>query len=134
MISPHRLTNLDSCLLNVAYTIIRCLTGHVALSIDNIYYSCKKEIEELDQDGLILAINFLFLLGLVDYHQLNDEIALSIDQQKLPPTEIFLLSISEKEEQLAKVEKNLRTEFIKKILFYLYLNKQFGSKVSREKI
>lgn len=72
MLAPHRLMNLELCLINISSIVIKCLLERGEYSLDEILKYCKNENEEINEQDITLSISFLYLIGRVTYDNKTD--------------------------------------------------------------
>lgn len=84
MITPHRYLNLDTSLINVSYLILKELTRSRLLTYNELYEVVSAKLQEDINEVYPYALNFLFLLGKLNYHKGTlDAFELNENQQAL---------------------------------------------------
>jgi hypothetical protein len=76
MLTPHRLMNLNYCVLNVASLIVKCLIERGSYHLDGILKYCRAENTEINEQDITLAVSFLYLLNKVKYEKDEDLVCL----------------------------------------------------------
>jgi len=72
MLKPHRLMNLDYSLINVASMVVECLIERGRYPLHKILDFTKIGCKDVNEQDVMLAISFLYLLGKVDYDRNAD--------------------------------------------------------------
>ena len=72
MLKPHRFMNLDYSLVNVASQVVQCLKERGNNQLHEVLSYAKTSCEEINEQDVILAISFLYLLGKVEYRKETD--------------------------------------------------------------
>lgn len=72
MINPDRHTNLDISVLNIVAFILGRLSEHYEVSYDKLMVEVINSIGEDAKENYPYAINFLFLIGKINYDEQND--------------------------------------------------------------
>jgi hypothetical protein len=72
MLKPHRLMNLDYSLVNVVSQVIQCLKERGQSQLDEILSFAKASCEEINEQDVMLAVSFLYLLGKAEYLKEKD--------------------------------------------------------------
>jgi hypothetical protein len=67
MLKPHRLMNLDYSLINVASQVVQCLKERGDRPLHEVLLFAKASYDEINEQDVMLAIGFLYLLGKVEY-------------------------------------------------------------------
>jgi len=68
MLTPHRFTNLNYCLVNVASLVIECLITRGSSSLNELHKFCKVSSSEINEQDIALAVSFLYLLNKANYN------------------------------------------------------------------
>lgn len=76
MITPHRFTNLNYCLVYVSSLVIECLISRGDSSLSELYKYCKISSAEINEQDITLAVSFLYLLNKAKYNIGNDIVTL----------------------------------------------------------
>jgi hypothetical protein len=76
MIRPHKYLNLDKSVLNVSSIILSVLLDSKLLKYDDLYQKARAKLGNDVKYVFLPALNFLFLLGKIDYHQDIDTLEL----------------------------------------------------------
>lgn len=74
MLTPRKHLNLDASLLRIAAIMLRELKKHGAVDFERLRQVVYRRIGPDSEPVFFAALNFLFLLGKVDYHLKNDSI------------------------------------------------------------
>lgn len=82
MIKPDRHTNPDYSVLNIGAFILGQLNAHYAVSYDYLLERVKTYLGEESEENFPYALNFLFLLGKINYSQESDTFKLSQNEIK----------------------------------------------------
>ena len=77
MIRPTKYLDLDSCVLNIAAHVLRKLSSSVVLTYDEVLRSVETTLTPRARTDFPLAIDFLFLLGRVNYDEGTDTLRAS---------------------------------------------------------
>ena len=77
MLAPHRLMNLNYCVINVASLVVKCLLERGNYSLDGVLQYCKVENSEINEQDITLAVSFLYLLDKVEYRKDEDMVCLT---------------------------------------------------------
>ena len=72
MLKPHRFMNLDYSVMNVASLVLQCLFERGDYELHRILDYVKTVCNETNEQDLMLAISFLYLLGKVEYSNESD--------------------------------------------------------------
>ena len=72
MLTPHRLMNLDYCLIKVSSLVTECLIERGSSPLHEILDYTKLESSEINEQDVMLAVSFLYLLRKVDYDREAD--------------------------------------------------------------
>ena len=76
MLKPHRFMNLDYSVINVASIVIQCLKERGDKELHEVLSYAKASCEEINEQDVMLAISFLFLLGKVEYIKESDLVSI----------------------------------------------------------
>lgn len=76
MLTPHRLLDLNFCVIKVSSIIIKCLLERGSYSLEEILKYCKNENEEINEQDITLSVSFLYLIGHASYDDKNDLVKL----------------------------------------------------------
>ncbi len=76
MLKPDKYLDLRTCTLNVASNILSELLLYKVMSLDEISKSVQAKLGDDSGYNFLPAINFLFLIGSVDYDAEHDNIYL----------------------------------------------------------
>ena len=76
MLTPHRLMNLNYCVVGVASAVLACLLERGSSSLDGILGFCSSVHQEVNEQDITLAVSFLYLLGRVEYDEALDFVIL----------------------------------------------------------
>lgn len=76
MLTPHRFTNLNYCLLYVTSLVIECLMYRGETSLSELYKYCKISSAEVNEQDITLAVSFLYLLNKAKYNVDTDIVTL----------------------------------------------------------
>lgn len=79
MLTPHRLMNMDYSLINVVSLVIQCLLERGSEELHDILAYAKTTCEEINEQDIMLAVSFLYLLGKVEYRKESDLVYMSKD-------------------------------------------------------
>jgi len=72
MLKPHKYFNLEFSVFHISALIIQKLLQHKLLKYDELYNFLLATKGENIKDVFPIAINFLFLLNKIEYHQQID--------------------------------------------------------------
>ncbi|PKF62804.1 hypothetical protein CW745_05120 [Psychromonas sp. psych-6C06] len=72
MLKPHRFMNLDYSLVHVASQVLQCLKERGNKQLHEVLSYAKTSCEEINEQDVMLAISFLYLLGKVEYKNETD--------------------------------------------------------------
>ncbi|MDU9049927.1 MAG: hypothetical protein Q3M30_13845 [Candidatus Electrothrix sp. Rat3] len=72
MLRPDRHTNPDFSVINLSAYILNKLNAHYALSYDSLLRKVIDELGENSKENYPYALNFLFLMGKIEYQQNSD--------------------------------------------------------------
>lgn len=72
MLKPHRFMDFDYSLVNVASQVVQCLRERGKNKLHEILSYTKTSCEEINEQDVMLAISFLYLLGKVEYIKETD--------------------------------------------------------------
>jgi hypothetical protein len=77
MITPHKYLDLNTSLINISAYLLKEFKLHRILKYDEVYNFIIKNFGEQAKEILPYSINFLFLLGLLEYHSTIDAFELN---------------------------------------------------------
>ncbi len=80
MLTPHRFMNLNYSVLNVTSLVIDFLNQRYSGSLDDILSFAQDEYSEINEQDILLAISFLYLLEKADYCKDRDVVFLLKDK------------------------------------------------------
>lgn len=72
MIRPDRHTNPDFSVINLSAYILNKLSAHYILGYDSLLQKVTDELGENSKENYPYALNFLFLMGKIEYQQNSD--------------------------------------------------------------
>ena len=72
MITPTKYMNLDYSLLNVSAMLISEFNKQAIITYDEVLQIPLNKIGKQAKEVIPYALNFLFLIGLIDYHESID--------------------------------------------------------------
>lgn len=79
MIKPHRFLNLESSVLYLGAKILNHLKQNGAIKYDELFdLIAKDKLSEKSKSMFIPTLNFLYLLGKIDYNQDLDAFELKL--------------------------------------------------------
>ena len=76
MLTPHRFTNFNYCLIYVSSLVIECLISRGGSNLNQLYDYCKLSSNEINEQDITLSVSFLYLLGKARYNIKNDKVEL----------------------------------------------------------
>lgn len=76
MLTPHRFMNLDYSLVNVASQVVQCLKERGSDNLHEVLAYAQTSCKEINEQDVMLAISFLYLLGKVEYKKEQDLVCL----------------------------------------------------------
>lgn len=76
MLTPHRFTNFNYCLIYVSSLVIECLISRGSASLSELYKYCKVSSSEINEQDITLAVSFLYLLSKAKYNIETDIVTL----------------------------------------------------------
>ena len=76
MIQPTKLMNLDLCTLRIASLIIQILKKQRMMGYEDLVEKLSKILEEDAHPFFLLSVEFLYLLGKVEYYPKTDSFEL----------------------------------------------------------
>jgi hypothetical protein len=74
MLTPRKHLDLDSSVLRIAAIMLRTLKRPGVMEFERLRGVILKRVGEAGEVSFMPALNFLFMLGRVDYHVQNDTI------------------------------------------------------------
>lgn len=69
MIRPDKYMNLDTSVLNISSVILKLFKNSRLISFDEISNSVINKLGFNSKENIIYALNFLYLLNKIEYHQ-----------------------------------------------------------------
>ncbi|GAA0368843.1 ABC-three component system middle component 6 [Bacillus horti] len=78
MIKPHKFMNINLSVLNVAYYIVTSLKVNKIMNYDELLMRISRNFEDDIKDIFILALTFLYSLGVISYDKKKDNLELLI--------------------------------------------------------
>lgn len=72
MIKPDRHTNPDYSVINISAYVLRQLNAQYSISYDHLLEKVVKGMGEKAKENYPYALNFLYLLGKVNYKEATD--------------------------------------------------------------
>lgn len=78
MIEPHKFMNLDNSVINISSLIIINLRENGIMKYTELYNSVYRSNGDKMKNIFMPSINFLYLLGKIDYHKESDTLELTI--------------------------------------------------------
>ncbi|HCG8289266.1 TPA: hypothetical protein NJ528_003357 [Vibrio parahaemolyticus] len=79
MLTPHRFMDLNYSVLNVTSLAIDLLTQRCSATLDEILDFAQDEYSEINEQDVLLAVSFLYLLGKVRYCKESESVLLLKD-------------------------------------------------------
>ncbi|WP_443147026.1 ABC-three component system middle component 8 [Paenibacillus sp. HWE-109] len=76
MIKPHKYFNLDNSVLTISGLILKVLNEQKVIKYDELYNKILTQKGDIISYGFLPSLNFLYLLGKLDYHQDTDSLEL----------------------------------------------------------
>jgi len=76
MLTPHRFTNFNYCLIYVSSLVVECLISRGSSSLNQLYDYCSLSNHEINEQDITLSVSLLYLLGKVTYNTKNDRVEL----------------------------------------------------------
>ncbi|WP_294405788.1 ABC-three component system middle component 8 [uncultured Clostridium sp.] len=76
MIKPTKFLDLDNCVISIASKILQILSSQKSITYTNLLVLFKNDLNDNFEYNLLPAIDFLFLLGLIDYSPNSDSLEL----------------------------------------------------------
>ena len=76
MLTPHRFTNLNYCLIYVSSLIIECLISRGNSTLNELYLYCEFSSSEINKQDITHSVGFLYLLGKAKYNTESDMVEL----------------------------------------------------------
>ena len=74
MIRPTRLLDLDACVVNVAAHVLTRLSVVSVMTYDELLASVETDLTPRARNDFVLALDLLYLLGRIGYHDETDTI------------------------------------------------------------
>lgn len=78
MIKPTKFLNLDTCLLSIVKDILEILLQNKSISYNQLYDSLKIKYDEDFEYLFLPSLDFLFLLGKLNYVPSSDSLELVV--------------------------------------------------------
>ena len=78
MLTPHRFTNFNYCLIYVSSLVIECLIARGSTTLDELYRYCKVSSSDINEQDITHAVSFLYLLGKAKYNIDTDIVELLV--------------------------------------------------------
>lgn len=72
MIKPTKYTNLDLSIVSISAEIIKLFKKNKFVKYDDVFSKVLYRKGESSRDVFVYALNFLFLLNLINYHKEED--------------------------------------------------------------
>jgi len=72
MLKPHRFMDLDYSVVNVSSLVVQCLLERGGYELHKILDYARVSCEEINEQDVMLAVSFLYLLGKVEYEKESD--------------------------------------------------------------
>lgn len=76
MIKPSKFLDLESCVINISGEIIKVLLEQKSIRYKDLYNILHKIYNKELEYKLLSAIDFLFLLGILEYSPIKDSLEL----------------------------------------------------------
>ncbi len=76
MIKPSKYLDMDSCVLNISTKILETLVKKNTIEYKKLYNKVCNSQTEFFKNNYIYALNFLFLLGKIEYDKERDKVRL----------------------------------------------------------
>jgi hypothetical protein len=76
MLTPHRFTNLNYCLVYASSLVIECLISRGDSSLSELYQYCKISSADINEQDVTLSVSFLYLLNKAEYNIETDIVTL----------------------------------------------------------
>lgn len=76
MIKPNKFLDLESCVINISGEITKILLKYNSIKYDKLYDILKDKYNEGFEYNFLPAIDFLFLLGVIEYSPSTDSLEL----------------------------------------------------------
>lgn len=81
MLEPHRFMNLDYSVVNVSSLVIQCLLERGDYELHSLLDYARVSCEEINEQDIMLAVSFLYLLGKVEYQKESDLVSMVGNQK-----------------------------------------------------
>lgn len=78
MLKPTKFLNLNNCIINISSEIVKILIEEKKVPYNTLYSRLKKVFDENIDYNFLPALDFLFLLGKINYSPENDCLELII--------------------------------------------------------
>lgn len=76
MIKPHKYLDIDSCVLRVGSLILKEMIDSKIISYAELYNKIYKIVGQNSEYTFLPSLNFIYLLGKIEYHEENDMLEL----------------------------------------------------------
>ncbi|MFW2503606.1 ABC-three component system middle component 8 [Clostridium diolis] len=76
MIRPHKYLDIDSCVLRIASLILKEMIDSKIISYAELYNKIYKIVGQNIEYTFLPSLNFIYLLGKIEYHEENDMLEL----------------------------------------------------------
>ncbi len=76
MLTPHRFMDLSYSVLNVTSLVIEFLAQRRSGTLDEVLVFAQNDYSEINEQDVLLAVSFLYLLGKVEYCKDSDSVLL----------------------------------------------------------
>lgn len=76
MLKPHRFMNLDYSVVSVASIVVQCLLERGDYELHKILDYARVSCKEINEQDVMLAVSFLYLLGKVEYKKESDLVSM----------------------------------------------------------
>lgn len=78
MIRPHKYLDLNNCVINISTEILKILIEIKLIKYDELFQRLYSKKGESIKELFIPSLDFLFLLGKIEYSSINDCLELII--------------------------------------------------------
>lgn len=76
MIRPHKYLDIDSCVLRIGSLILKEMIDSKIISYLELYNKVYEIVGQNIEYTFLPALNFIYLLGKIEYHEENDMLEL----------------------------------------------------------
>ncbi|WP_346917380.1 ABC-three component system middle component 8 [Clostridium sp.] len=76
MIKPHKYLDIDSCVLRTGSLILKEMINSKVISYTELYSKIYKIVGQNVEYTFLPSLNFIYLLGKIEYHEENDMLEL----------------------------------------------------------